>query len=128
MENELYHFGIKGMKWGVRRYQNKDGTLTAAGKKRYNESSESNEIKSLSDQELRERINRLNLERQYRDLTTPNGQKQVSKGRKFVMDVLETSGKNIATQLATYAMGEAVNKYIGKGKTIVNPKKGQKDK
>ena len=128
MENELYHFGIKGMKWGVRRYQNKDGTLTAAGKKRYNESSESNEIKSLSDQELRERINRLNLERQYRDLTTPNGQKQVSKGRKFVMDVLETSGKNIATQLATYVMGEAVNKYIGKGKTIVNPKKGQKDK
>lgn len=128
MENELYHFGIKGMKWGVRRYQNKDGTLTAAGKKRYNESSESNEIKGLSDQELRERINRLNLERQYRDLTTPSGQKQVSKGRKFVMDVLETSGKNIATQLATYAMGEAVNKYIGKGKTIVNPKKGQKDK
>ena len=31
----LKHHGIKGMKWGVRRYQNKDGTLTAAGKKRY---------------------------------------------------------------------------------------------
>ena len=29
----LCHSGIKGMKWGVRRYQNKDGTLTAAGKK-----------------------------------------------------------------------------------------------
>lgn len=33
-EDELYHHGIKGQKWGVRRYQNKDGSLTPAGKKR----------------------------------------------------------------------------------------------
>ena len=32
---EIYHWGIKGMKWGVRRYQNKDGTLTPAGIRRY---------------------------------------------------------------------------------------------
>lgn len=32
--DELYHFGIKGQRWGVRRYQNKDGSLTPAGKKR----------------------------------------------------------------------------------------------
>jgi hypothetical protein len=35
MQNELYHYGKKGQRWGVRRYQNKDGTLTEAGKKRY---------------------------------------------------------------------------------------------
>ena len=35
VNGQLYHAGIKGMRWGVRRYQNKDGTLTELGKKRY---------------------------------------------------------------------------------------------
>lgn len=37
INGELYHWGVKGMKWGVRRYQRKDGTLTKAGRKRIEE-------------------------------------------------------------------------------------------
>lgn len=45
--NSLYHHGIKGMKWGVRRYQNKDGSLTPAGKKRYDNMSDDKLQKTL---------------------------------------------------------------------------------
>lgn len=38
--DELNHHGILGQKWGVRRYQNEDGTLTAAGKARYGKMSD----------------------------------------------------------------------------------------
>ena len=37
MEYELYHYGVKGMKWGVRRYQRKDGSITEDGAKRYHQ-------------------------------------------------------------------------------------------
>lgn len=42
---ELYHHGIKGQRWGIRRYQNPDGTLTEAGKKRYDRDVRENNAK-----------------------------------------------------------------------------------
>lgn len=89
-DDYLYHWGIKGMKWGVRRYQNPDGSLTAAGKKRYtnpdgslNEKGKKkfgNSVKSdaetpkrktakdMTDEELDKAINRARKEDEYNRL------------------------------------------------------------
>ena len=44
--DELQHWGIKGMRWGVRRFQNNDGSLTSAGKKRYTSELERDKVKA----------------------------------------------------------------------------------
>ena len=85
----------------------------------------------MSNQELRGKIVRAQLEKPYSNLTKPAERAKMNKAKEFVGDVLERSGKNIGTQFTTYVMGTAVNKAFARvygDNAIVNPKKGQKDK
>lgn len=127
---ELQHWGIKGMKWGVRRYQNKDGSLTPAGKKRADKMKEeytaltgkrlirkptpkSNDtknqngveevkkkrIKDMTDQEIKDRINRLESEKRLSSLqddTASTGQKIAkSVAKDMVAPAVLEAGRNL---------------------------------
>ena len=141
---ELLHYGILGMKWGVRRTPEQlrrargelksesDGGSKKTTSSKSSSSSGKKRTSEMTEDELRSKIQRLELEKRYKDLMKATAPPPKStKGRDFVQRVLEKSGENIMTQLTTVVMGKAVNATIGKmfgDENLVNPKKGQKDK
>ena len=100
----LMHHGIKGMKWGVRRFQNEDGTRTEAGKRR-GRSRDKNitnykQRKSMTDEELLARIGRLQNEKKLMELerSTDDRAHSIARG------ILANSGKIAAGALVTAGM------------------------
>ena len=136
----LAHHGILGQKWGVRRFQNEDGTLTEEGKKRYGDSKASKEdgpdnIKGLSDDELKSRISRLQQEVTYqrlvRELDTPikkiDSSQEIKKKKdhpllkQIFVTSAATAMSSVVTALATRSIQNVIAKNI-----VENPDKLKK--
>lgn len=139
---ELYHHGVRGQKWGIRRYQNKDGTLTAAGKKRADklkekytaltgkrlirkptpkgkaaeETNKKKTLKTMSDEELKSVINRLQMEKQAMQLQADTA----GKGTKATSHIWNQMIKPAATQAGKQLLQDTIMK-IGKKKLGLDP-------
>ena len=144
-QDELYHYGIKGMKWGIRRTAAQLGhVIKDKAKKGYQAVKKASNIhkankraeeaakiarqrakitnpKKLTTEELNARIKRLQLEKTYKDLMKDT--ETAKRGKNFVMDVLETSGKNLLTQVGNHYGAKALNRAIGEDVIFANNKK-----
>lgn len=137
--DELQHWGIKGMKWGIRRFQNKDGSLTPAGRKRYDDdgdSSKSSEhpkkaphemtgkdykkmkIEDMTDEELARAINRSRAEQVYSQLNP----EPVSKGKVLAEKFLNEALIPVAVNAGKNFMDKQMNKIIDKALADNTPK------
>lgn len=128
--NYLAHHGIKGQKWGVRRFQNPDGTRTAAGKKREKANREIDHDKlvkstnakelyknrsQLSDRELQDRLNRLRNEQALEQIAHA----RTNEGKRIAKDILVNTGKEV---LKNEARDKAIKPIIKAGAAIVTKK------
>lgn len=115
----LVHHGIKGQRWGVRRFQKRDGTLTPAGKKRRRDSwsddardvrqLKKKSVNQMSNAELRKYNERTRLEQEYSRLN-PN---IIKKGWKYV------AGAAVVTNTAVNLYNNS-EKLVKIGKTVVD--------
>ena len=98
----LAHYGIKGMRWGVRRKRGKGGRVEGGS------SSKSESSKPKSDAELREAVNRMQLQKQYKDLNAALNPKKESKAVKMATQIMT----NVATQQGTRILNNQVGNLL----------------
>ena len=125
-EGELYHYGIKGQKWGVRRYQNDDGSLTLSGKKRYSDDGQINSIKRKETpkkgliQKRKDKLTEHYISKGYK----PNAAKTMAEQRMKTEAVLAVVGTIAVTAVAIKVARRIGQDYVDQtfksGKVIQN--------
>lgn len=111
--NELMHYGVKGMKWGVRRYQNKDGSLTPAGKKRatkeLNKELKKNKSMFKRDPELKVYSDRESYKKFFKKVVTNDDKKAINRALNKWSDALD--GASEAEEQLDYLANKHGEKY-----------------